>query len=200
MCESEDRPQRRGDAECPTYYDVFRFNGKHPGKGTEKNKDEYADPFKRTSGAAVDFGLAATNCAAPFPLKAERKERNPENVSSIKRTNLHGATRLLARKTKVVAKRHAFGAEMVDAVDQEHVVGDILSISPQIASDYYLAERAGQEIAHHKRKSADTEASASERNGYREDRQAIRWETGRNGAPQHLTITIMISRLSPDTR
>jgi hypothetical protein len=58
------------------------------------------------------------------------------HVSSIKRANLHGATRLLARKTKVVAKRHASGTEMVDAVDQQHAVGEILSISPQIASDY----------------------------------------------------------------
>jgi hypothetical protein len=52
-------------------------------------------------------------------VKAERQKRNPEKMKGVEGTDLDGTTRPSAGEAIVIAKSEAFGAELVDPVEDD---------------------------------------------------------------------------------
>jgi len=58
--------------------------------------------------------ISSANGAYPAFPKPSRQDRNPENVSYVKRPHLHCPARLPTRKTKVIAKRYPLRPPMIN--------------------------------------------------------------------------------------
>jgi hypothetical protein len=108
-----------GEANHPNH-DESIGRGRHgPECCREDEKNDQTCQLETASGAWVDVGLAATDCAVPACLKAERHERNPKKMPGVEGAELYGAAGTCTRETVVIAEGDAFRTEMIDAVDEE---------------------------------------------------------------------------------
>ena len=120
MDQRKDGAEGGGKPKHPVEDNLLGFGRHSPRGGSEDEQDGEARPFESATCARMHVGLVVAGSTKPGLMKAERQERNIENVPSIERANLHGAARLRAGETVVVAKGDPLGAEAVQAVDDEH--------------------------------------------------------------------------------
>ena len=117
--ESEDCAEGRGKPKHPVEDELLRF-GRHCPRGCgEDEQNDQTGPFESATRAWVHVRLSVAGDTNPTLVEAERQEGNPENVIGVESTNLHGAPRLRAGETIVVAKSDPPRAEMVHAVEDE---------------------------------------------------------------------------------
>jgi hypothetical protein len=111
--------RKRDKSEAPVKGRRVRIERSGPKDKRNQDEADEADPLEGMASLRIGLGIAMAHSAFPVLQKADREDRDPEDVPDIESADRDGSAGRLAAEAIVVAKANLLRSEMVGAIDDE---------------------------------------------------------------------------------